>query len=62
MNSLITFMNTYKKTSIVIYLNKKEYDSYINNLKNPIVFLSAEDNYHILQEDNISKILLDNKY
>lgn len=55
-------MNTYKKTSIVIYLNKKEYDSYINNLKNPIVFLTTDDNYHILQEDNISKILLDNKY
>ena len=55
-------MKIYKKTSIIIYLNKKEYDGYIDNLKNPIIALAAEDGYHILQEDNLSKILLDNKY
>ena len=55
-------MKIYKKTSIIIYLNKKEYDGYIDNLKNPILVLAAEDGYRILQEDNLSKILLDNKY
>lgn len=55
-------MKIYKKPSIVIYLNKKEYDGYIDNLKNPILLLTVEDGYHILQEDNLSKILLDNKY